>query len=114
MSVFKIEEKSSRTAPQVTVKRLDDKWKNFAGSTLPPQYVEKLESFKNFSVRPDDVFILGFPRSGTTRLQELVWIIANDFDFETLMEYDCDARIVFFETPEWSFQLRQKPLATII
>lgn len=97
MSIFEIKEKFSRTIPQVTVKRIDEKWKNFPGSTLPPEYVEKLENFKDFSVRHDDVFILGFPRSGTTRLQELVWIIANDFDFETLIEYDCDARIVFFE-----------------
>ncbi|KAL7020045.1 hypothetical protein ACKWTF_011361 [Chironomus riparius] len=77
-----------------------------------PQNVDRFDSYKNFFIRPDDIFILGYPRSGTTRLQELIWIIANDFDFKTLMEYDCGTRIPFFESPELSFELREKPLVT--
>ena len=97
MSVFEIKKEESRTNPYISIKRLDDKWKNFPRSMLLADYADKLDSYKNFSIRPDDIFVLGYPRSGTTRLQELVWIIANDFDFETLMEYDCDTKIVFFE-----------------
>ncbi|KAJ7391650.1 hypothetical protein OS493_017347 [Desmophyllum pertusum] len=33
---------------------------------------------ENFETRQDDVFIIGFPRSGTTWLQEITWQIFND------------------------------------
>ena len=97
MSVFEFEPSKSKSAPFFNVKRLDEKWKNFPKCVIDPKYIKRFNSYKNFSIRPDDIFILGYPRSGTTRLQELVWIIANDFDFETQLEYDCDTRIVFFE-----------------
>ena len=97
MSVFEIEERESRTNPYISIKRLDERWKNFPRSMLLADYADKLDSYKNFSIRSDDIFVLGYPRSGTTRLQELVWIIANDFDFKTQLEYDCDTRIAFFE-----------------
>ncbi|KAJ2952897.1 hypothetical protein O0L34_g7260 [Tuta absoluta] len=35
----------------------------------------------NMSVRPDDIFVATFPRSGTTWTQELVWMVANDLDY---------------------------------
>ena len=97
MSVFQIEPSKSKSAPFFDVKRLDEKWKNFPKCVITPENVERFESYKNFSIRPDDIFILGYPRSGTTRLQELVWIIANDFDYETQLEYDCGSRVPFFE-----------------
>ncbi|KAJ7391649.1 hypothetical protein OS493_017346 [Desmophyllum pertusum] len=33
---------------------------------------------ENFETRQDDVFIVGYPRSGTTWLQEITWQIFND------------------------------------
>jgi hypothetical protein len=81
----------------LSVKRLDDKWINFPKAILVPLHAEKLDSVINFPIRSDDIFILGYPRSGTSRLMELVWIIANDFDFETLLEYDADVRTVSLE-----------------
>ncbi|KAL3285949.1 hypothetical protein HHI36_000464 [Cryptolaemus montrouzieri] len=36
----------------------------------------------DFEVRPDDIWIMGIPRSGTTILQELTWLLRNDLDYE--------------------------------
>ncbi|XP_072745736.1 uncharacterized protein [Anoplolepis gracilipes] len=36
----------------------------------------------NFETRPDDTWIITFPRSGTTMTQELIWLVANDLNFD--------------------------------
>lgn len=38
---------------------------------------ERWEKLKSFAVRPDDVFITGFPRSGTTWTQQIVKLLRN-------------------------------------
>nr|CAH0100697.1 unnamed protein product [Daphnia galeata] len=52
------------------------------GFVLTPHYGENAEELYNFHIRPDDIWVLSFPKSGTTWTQELVWLIANDCDFE--------------------------------
>lgn len=52
------------------------------------RYQEIAEWIKNFEVRSDDVWIITFPRSGTTWTQEMVWLLKNDLNFEkALKEY---------------------------
>ncbi|XP_014215952.1 sulfotransferase family cytosolic 1B member 1-like [Copidosoma floridanum] len=50
---------------------------------FPYRYAEQGEGFFNFEARPSDVWVLSYPRSGTTWTQELVWLVANDMDFDT-------------------------------
>uniref|UniRef100_A0A1Y1MN96 Sulfotransferase domain-containing protein n=1 Tax=Photinus pyralis TaxID=7054 RepID=A0A1Y1MN96_PHOPY len=44
------------------------------------------DGIKNLTVYDDDVFLLGFPKSGTRWTQEMVWLICNDFDYEGAKE----------------------------
>ncbi|CAG9584918.1 unnamed protein product [Danaus chrysippus] len=53
------------------------------GYFLPPGYREHASTIYNLDVRTDDVWVLSFSRSGTTWLQELVWLVANNLDYET-------------------------------
>lgn len=39
---------------------------------------ERWERLKKFAIRPDDVFIAGYPRSGTTWLQQIVKLLRNE------------------------------------
>ncbi|KAK7090290.1 sulfotransferase 1A3-like [Littorina saxatilis] len=40
-----------------------------------------LDAVKDLQVREDDVFIVTYPKAGTTWLQEILWLIMHDGDF---------------------------------
>ncbi|XP_032780884.2 sulfotransferase 1E1 [Daphnia magna] len=53
------------------------------GNLLMPLFFKKdWQTYFNFQLRNEDVFILSFPKSGTTWTQEMVWLIANNCDFQ--------------------------------
>lgn len=68
------------------------KWKNppvtplglnwqFNSVCLPEQYTLFAEKIRKYQLKSDDVFVLGYPKSGTTWTQEMVWLINNKCDF---------------------------------
>ncbi|XP_063697585.1 sulfotransferase 1 family member D1-like [Culicoides brevitarsis] len=64
--------------PPVTPLGPDHKYQDVC---LPAQYKDFAVKIRNFEVRPDDVFVFGYPKSGTTWTQEMVWLINNNCDF---------------------------------
>uniref|UniRef100_T1JAZ7 Sulfotransferase domain-containing protein n=1 Tax=Strigamia maritima TaxID=126957 RepID=T1JAZ7_STRMM len=36
---------------------------------------------ENFEARPDDIYVISYPKTGTTWAQEMVYVIGNDLDF---------------------------------
>ncbi|KAB0794675.1 sulfotransferase 0 [Photinus pyralis] len=52
------------------------------GITLPKRFLDFHDVIKNFTVYDDDLWICSFPKSGTTWTQEMIWMIANDLNFE--------------------------------
>ncbi|PSN58317.1 hypothetical protein C0J52_00106 [Blattella germanica] len=49
---------------------------------LPPIYEEFGDTIRNMDVRSDDIWLVSYPRTGSTWAQEMVWCIGNDLDFE--------------------------------
>lgn len=60
-------------------------------------YKDFADVIYNFEARHDDVFVSTHPRSGTTWTQELVWLICNDFDYETAGNKALEKRFPYFE-----------------
>lgn len=81
----------------VSVKRMDAKWKDFPAAVLPNDTVKHLERIKSFKIYKDDVLLCGYPRSGTTLMQEMIWLIVHDFDFEGAKKEITDKRFPMLE-----------------
>ncbi|XP_073972157.1 sulfotransferase 1C4-like isoform X2 [Rhodnius prolixus] len=64
---------------------------------LPVAYKDHAENYYNFQPRSDDVWVLTYPRSGTTFCQELAWLINNNFDYEKAATIPLEKRFPFFE-----------------
>lgn len=58
-----------------------EKW-CLAPTFLPANYQSSVQVIQDFKVRPDDVWVITFPKSGTTWAQEMVWQICNNLDYE--------------------------------
>lgn len=54
---------------------------NPGGVVLPKKFCEMSESILTLPVRKDDVWILSYPRTGSTWAQEIVWLLCNNLDF---------------------------------
>ncbi|KAM7350263.1 sulfotransferase 4 [Cochliomyia hominivorax] len=64
---------------------------------FPIKYKQEAEYYYNFQARPSDIWVVTFPRSGTTWTQELVWLLANNLDFEKARKIPLTQRFPFFE-----------------
>lgn len=65
--------------------------------TLPP-FVINLDVIKSMSVRRDDTFVIGFPKSGTTWLEEIAWLINNNLDFDLATNQPHFERVPFIDS----------------
>jgi len=67
------------------------------GFVMPRLFAEKIQKrIFDFELRDDDIWIVTFPKCGTTWTQELVWMLVNDLDMEAGRE-PLTVRSVFLE-----------------
>ena len=53
--------------------------------------------FKSMTVRKSDIWVVTFPKSGTTWMQELVWQVVNNCDFDKGKKTTLDERFPCLE-----------------
>ncbi|CAH0406364.1 unnamed protein product [Chilo suppressalis] len=67
------------------------------GYWLPHGFTDLAPKIYNMAVRPDDIWVTTYPKSGTTLLQELVWLVANNFDYAKAEAIPLVKRFPFIE-----------------
>ncbi|XP_055854126.1 sulfotransferase 1E1 [Episyrphus balteatus] len=53
---------------------------------LPRKYEKIAESIRNLTVYEDDIWLVSYPRTGSTWAQEMIWLLANKLDFKGAKE----------------------------
>lgn len=64
---------------------------------LTPKFAHEAERIHKLTVYEDDVWILSFPKCGTTWTQEMVWLVSHDLDYKTASEVNLLDRSIFLE-----------------
>jgi hypothetical protein len=57
------------------------------GFSLPKKYEQLKEQLDDLEVNDCDVWIVTFPKSGTTWTEEMVWMIMNNLDFQGAQKF---------------------------
>ncbi|XP_075973116.1 sulfotransferase 1 family member D1-like [Anticarsia gemmatalis] len=70
-------------------------------------YGDDAAAIYNLEVRPDDVWVTSYSRSGTTWIQELVWLVSNNLDFETARSVSIVKRFAYIEYPTQKPEIRE-------
>ncbi|KAJ0177433.1 hypothetical protein K1T71_007442 [Dendrolimus kikuchii] len=73
---------------------------------MPGNYQDHATAIYNLEVRPDDIWIVTFTRAGTTWMQELAWLVANNLDYETSSATPISKRYAFVEFPSLTTEKR--------
>lgn len=64
---------------------------------IPRNYRNYAERILNLEIREDDVWVLTFPKCGTTWMQEMVWLLGNNLDFQKAKEEYLYKRFLFLD-----------------
>jgi Sulfotransferase domain len=60
-------------------------------------YENFAQRVKDFKVKPDDVWLISYPKSGTTWCQEMIWLLCNNLDYERAKAEFLSSRFPFLE-----------------
>lgn len=64
---------------------------------MPSAYAGLAETIYDLTVRPDDTWIVSYPKCGTTWTQEMVWLLVNDLNYEMAAQVRQHERYHFME-----------------
>lgn len=64
---------------------------------LVRKYKQFAERIRDFKVLADDIWIVTYPKCGTTWAQEMIWLLANGLDYKTAKSVDVNQRSPYFE-----------------
>lgn len=81
----------------VELKRSDGQWKDSPFFNCVVQNIRYLDTIRDFEVYEDDIWLLGYFKTGSTLTKELVWLLNNDLDFDRAKNEILSKRFRYFE-----------------
>eukprot|EP00092_Neocalanus_flemingeri_P007301 GFUD01007883.1.p1 GENE.GFUD01007883.1~~GFUD01007883.1.p1 ORF type:complete len:334 (-),score=84.53 GFUD01007883.1:170-1171(-) len=75
-------EEKKRIKAAFPVSMINDLIRYENGMVMPRAFTKIADKLYNFPLREDDIWIVTYPKTGTTWTQETVWMLVNDVDKE--------------------------------
>ncbi|RUS70421.1 hypothetical protein EGW08_021820 [Elysia chlorotica] len=72
----------------------------YRGFVFPNMFFHQIRDIHTFDVREDDIWVVTYPKSGTTWVQEIVYLLMNDLDTEKASRTNISLRFPYFEFME--------------
>lgn len=69
----------------------------YKGYVFPGIFIKSLPQVEKLKARADDIFVISFPKTGTTWVQEIVYLIHNNLNFEKAAAKNLEQRFPFLE-----------------
>lgn len=66
---------------------------------LPAAYSKYKDIFRDWKVQASDIYVITFPKNGTTLTQELAWCVQNNCNLEEAKTTLLDQRVPFLDLP---------------
>lgn len=73
------------------------------GFSLPSFAIKFLKERSSFEARDDDVYVVSYPKTGTTWLQEIVYLIHSNLNFDGAEKQGLDKRFPYIEHARTNF-----------
>ncbi|XKL64943.1 hypothetical protein PGB90_005029 [Kerria lacca] len=67
------------------------------GVVLPEVYMKEAEKILDMEVRPEDIWVISLPRTGTTWTEEMTWLLSNDLDYKAAQSKELYKRFWYLE-----------------
>lgn len=66
---------------------------------IPEPVVKIWKKLKSFKFRQNDIVLIAFPKTGVTWVQEAVWLLNNDLNYDSAKRINITERVPFLEFP---------------
>lgn len=83
----------------------------YTDGLIPKDVVPKI---KTYDLKDEDVLVAGYPRSGTTLVEEIVWLILNSSDMHRSESEYLRSRCLFLEAPNSEEELIKRTPPTVM
>uniref|UniRef100_A0A8C1U9K0 Sulfotransferase n=2 Tax=Cyprinus carpio TaxID=7962 RepID=A0A8C1U9K0_CYPCA len=86
----------------------ESKYFEYHGVRLPPFCRGKMDEIANFSLRSSDIWIVTYPKSGTSLLQEVVYLVSQGADPDEIGLMNIDEQLPVLEYPQPGLEIIQE------
>ncbi|XP_059360916.1 sulfotransferase 4A1-like [Carassius carassius] len=86
----------------------ESKYFEYHGVRLPPFCRGKMDEIANFSLRSSDIWIITYPKSGTSLLQEVVYLVSQGVDPDEIGLMNIDEQLPVLEYPQPGLEIIQE------
>ncbi|KAI2665520.1 Sulfotransferase 4A1 [Labeo rohita] len=86
----------------------ESKYFEYEGVRLPPFCRGKMDEIANFSLRSSDIWIVTYPKSGTSLLQEVVYLVSQGADPDEIGLMNIDEQLPVLEYPQPGLEIIQE------